>query len=169
MSDIEEIIPERQDLPPSCSLSYRQLSQKTQPSTTSSSSDVRTLRLMISINKWQAAGLAITQEDDPGLPHQTVVTLHRQPSCVAAQKELTFKVIKLSFLDDGLEGDCGGWSWCGEDILHTSIYFQRVSPRLSRHCRSWLLNRLVRSSRGPSSCSPSALGYCRSREVHLDD
>ena len=63
---------------------------------------------MISFSKWQAAGLAITQEDDPGLPHQTVVTLHRQPSCVAAQKELTFKVIKLSVLDDGLEGDCGG-------------------------------------------------------------
>ena len=34
----------------------------------------------------------IVQDEICGVPVQTVVTLHRQPSCVASPKELTFKV-----------------------------------------------------------------------------
>ena len=85
MSDIEEISGERQDLPPSCSLTHRQLSQRTHPSTTSSSSEVGREEESI------VTGLP-PQEEEPDRPHQTVVTLHRQPSCVVPPKELTFKV-----------------------------------------------------------------------------
>ena len=37
------------------------------------------------------------QEEEPDRPHQTVVTLHRQPSCVVPPKELTFKVAQSFF------------------------------------------------------------------------
>ena len=68
------------------------------------------------------------QEEEPDRPHQTVVTLHRQPSCVVPPKELTFKVTQSLF----------SYSWLkvivvGDPGVGKTSFIHRFTSNVFRH------------------------------------